>query len=257
MKSAALLALGFLVIVLAPRGSSPAQSSARAERAVPFRIGETLTYDVSWSNYLTAGTAVTTVIEKKASIDSTAYYVVAEGRPVPLLAKLYSLYYKLDTLIDAYTLLPQFATAYTEEGKSHHLKTTRFDRNARKAFFEYQSGTTVKSDFPIAASTQDALSSLYALRTLPLKAGLHVTMPVTDDGVNYKLTIDVAAVERIKTPIGETSAWKVLPVVADDKGQVVGRNLVVWIADDATRYPLKIQADLAVGRFALLLRAAQ
>ena len=243
--------------MLAPRSSSPAQSPPRAERAVPFRIGETLTYDVSWSTYLVAGTAVTTVKEKKASFDSTAYYVVAEARPVPLLAKLYSLYYKLDTLIDAFTLLPQRGTVYTEEGKRHHFKTTRFDRNARKANFEYQSGTTVKSDFPIAASTQDALSALYVLRALPLKTGLHVTMPVTDDGVNYKLTIDVAAVERVKTPIGEIPAWKVLPVVADDKGQVVGKNLAVWIADDATKYPLKIQADLAVGSFVLLLRSAQ
>ena len=78
-----------------------AAAPPRAERTVPFKVGETLTYDVSWSSYLTAGTAVTTVKDKKPSYNSTAYYVVAEGRPTPLLSKLYTLYYKMDSLIDS------------------------------------------------------------------------------------------------------------------------------------------------------------
>ena len=249
MKAAA-FTLG--LILLAPH----AISAPRAERATPFRVGETLTYDVSWSAFLVAGTVVMTVRDKKPSLDSTAYYIVAEARPAPFLAKLYSLYYKLDTLLDVNSLLPQRGSLYTEEGNQHRLKTTRFDRAARKAFFEDQSTTTVKADFPIAPSTLDALSSLYVLRAIPLKAGLHVTMPVTDDGLNYKLTIDVAAPERIKTPLGEIGAWKVIPVVADDKGQTVGKNLAVWISDDARRYPLKIQADMPVGSFVLVLRDA-
>src|SRR6185295_10975987 len=83
-----------------PHASPPAPRAPRVERAVPFHVGETLTYDVSWSAYVTAGTAVATVKEKKPSFNSTAYYIVAEGRPTPLVAKLYSLYYKLDTLLD-------------------------------------------------------------------------------------------------------------------------------------------------------------
>jgi hypothetical protein len=251
VKAAAWLALG--LILLAPL----ATSAPRTERTVPFRTGETLTYDVSWSTFLVAGTVVMTVREKKPSYDSTAYAIVAEAKPAPLLASLYALYYKLDTLLDVYTLLPQRGSVYTEEGKRRHLKTTRFDRSAKKAFFEYQSATTVKSDFPIAASTQDALSSLYVLRAIPFKAGLHVTMPVSDDGLNYRLTIDVAEAERIKTPLGEIWAWRVTPVVADDKGQTIGKNLAMWISDDARRYPLKIRAELPVGAFELVLREAR
>ena len=96
MKHIVIVALALVAMAPAP---------PRSERAVPFKVGETLTYDVSWSSYLTAGTAVTTVKEKKPSYNSTAYYIVAEGRPTPLLSKLYTLYYKVDTLIDSYTLL--------------------------------------------------------------------------------------------------------------------------------------------------------
>ncbi len=145
----ALVALASFTLY-AQRASRPAAPPAkaapaapRAERGVPFRVGETLSWDVSWSSYLTAGTAVATVKEKKPSFSSTAYYIVAEGRPTPLLSKLYSLYYKMDTLLDSYTLLPQRGSVYTEEGKRHRFKTTQFDRAAKKVNFEYKADTTV------------------------------------------------------------------------------------------------------------------
>jgi len=257
VKPAALVALGLLVIATNTPLAQTLAPAARIERAVPFRVGETLTYDVSWSSFLVAGTVVTTVKEKKPSFDSTAYYVVAEARPTPLLSSLYALYYKLDTLLDASTLLSQRGSVYTEEGTRHYLRTTRFDRSVRRAFFEYQSTTTVKTEFPIAASTQDALSAVYVLRTVPLVAGARTMMPVTDDGVKYTMTISVAGNERVTTPIGELEAWKVTPVITDEQGQTVGRNLAVWISGDARRYPLKIQAELPVGAFVLVLRDAR
>src|SRR5471032_3339697 len=142
------------------RSAAPARQS-RVERSVPFTVGETLTYDVSWSAFLTAGTVVTTVNEKRSSYNSTAYYIVAEGRPTPLVARLYPLYYKLDSLLDAFTLLSQRGSLYAEEGIRHALRTTTFDRRAQKASFEYQGTTTVKTDFPVPADVQDLLSALY------------------------------------------------------------------------------------------------
>lgn len=259
----AALVLAALASLNAQRKNTPAPaptrqpSAARAERAVPFRIGETLTFDVSWSSYLTAGTAVATVKEKKSSFNSTAYYIVAEGRPTALVAKLYTLYYKLDTLLDSYTLLPQRGTVYSEEGSRHRFRTTRFDRPAKRAFFEYQTATTIKTDFPVSPVAQDALSSLYVLRAIPIKAGDHMTMPVCDNGLNYKVVLDVSAPERVKTPMGELSAWKVKPTVFDDKNHPVGRNMAIWLSDDARRLPVKFQAELAVGTFNLVLREAR
>jgi hypothetical protein len=244
-----------LVVAVALLALAPAPP--RAERVVPFRIGETLTYDVSWSTYLTAGTAVATVKEKRPSFNSTAYYIVAEGRPTPLLSKLYSLYYKLDTLLDSYTLLPQRGSVYSEEGKRHRFKTTQFDRGAKKVLFEYKSDTTVKSDFATSPVTQDALSAIYVLRAIPLKTGDRMTMPVSDNGINYKVQFEVGALERVKTPMGEPSALRVKLNVLDDKNQPVGRNITVWVADDARRLLVKLQADLPVGNFVLLLREAR
>jgi hypothetical protein len=238
----------------------PARSPAaapRTPRAVPFAVGETLSYDVSWSSYLTAGTATTTVQEKKASFGSTAFYIVAEGRPTPLLSKLYSVYYKIDTLLDAFTLLPQRGSVYSEEGKRHRFKTSQFDRTAKKVLFEYKSDTTVKAEFASSAVTQDALSAIYVLRAIPLKTGDRMTMPITDNGINYTVQFDAGASEKIRTPRGDQQALKIRLSVSDDKKQPVGKNIAIWISEDPRRLPVKLQADLPVGNFNLVLRDAK
>src|SRR5262245_51437908 len=141
MRAAAAVLLGLIVVAEpaaqqprsapAPKPAAPAQ--ARREAEVPFRVGERLTYDVAWQTYLIAGSATTTVIEKKPSFNSSAYYIVAEGRPLPLIQRLYALYYKMDTLFDSFSTLSQQSVLYSEEGNDHKTATTRFDRGARKA----------------------------------------------------------------------------------------------------------------------------
>jgi hypothetical protein len=238
--------------------TSPKPAAApRAERVVPFTVGETLSYDVSWSSYLTAGTATTTIKEKKPSFNSTAYYIVAEGRPTPLLSKLYSVYYKIDSLLDSFTLLPQRGSVYSEEGKRHRFKTTQFDRAAKKVLFEYKSDTTVRADFPTSPVTQDALSAIYVLRAIPLKTGEKMTMPVTDNGINYKVQFEAGVMEKVRAPIGERQAIKIRLSVTDDKNQPVGKNVAIWISDDPKHLPVKLTADLPVGSFNLLLREAR
>ena len=239
-----------------PSKAAPSAAARKTERPVPFAIGETLTYDVSWSSFLTAGTAVTTVKEKKPSFNSTAYYIVAEGRPTPLVAKLYSLYYKLDTLLDSYTLLPQRGSVYSEEGSHHRFKVTQFNHTTHKAFFEYKAGTTATDNFTVPPYVQDALSAIYVLRAVPLKSGDRITMPVTDDGTNYKVQVEAGASERLKTPLGELSAVRLRLGIVDAAGKAQGRNIGLWLSEDARRLPVRLQAELPVGSFNLNLREA-
>lgn len=236
---------------------APTAQAARSERRVPFAVGETLTYDVSWSSYLTAGTVVTTVEAKTSSMGSTAYSIVAEGRTTPLLQRLYALYYKLDTLLDSDTLLPQRASTYSEEGSRHRLRTTTFDRRAGKAHYKIQTATVVEEDVVISPATQDALSAIYALRAMPLNAGRRVTMPVTDGGTTYTVRFDVGAPEGVHAPAGNVSAWKIAASLIDANGRPVWRNMAIWIADTDRRWPVKLQADLAFGSFTLTLRDAR
>ena len=269
MKRSSVVALGVATLVsislsaqrrsAPPAGATPRSAPAppRAERPVPFKVGETLTYDVSWSAYVTAGTAVITVKEKKPSYNSTAYYVVAEGRPTPLVSKLYSLYYKLDSLIDTYTLLPQRGSIYSEEGSRHRFRTTLFDRKSNMAHFEYQVDGTAKADLAVSPVAQDVLSAIYVIRAVPFRSGERMTMPICDNGINYKLQIDTTGPESVKTGLGAVSALRLDLTIFDARNARVGRNTALWMSDDARRLPVKLRADLTVGSFNLVLREAR
>jgi hypothetical protein len=225
------LGLGVLA-TLEPRDTPAAVA---AEQAVPFKVGETLTYDVSWSSYLTAGTAVATVTEKRSSHNATVYSIVTEGRPTPLVAKLYNLYYKIDTLLDASTLLPQRASIYSEEGRRHRLRTTEFD-------------------LPENRGRQDPLSAIYVLRAKPFKTGAHVRMAVTNADKQYTVSFEVGAIERLRTAIGDVDAWQVKTSIVETNAETPAKNVALWLTTDARRLPVKVRADLPFGSFTLALR---
>jgi hypothetical protein len=212
----------------------------RHEQPVVFAVGETLTYDVSWSSYLTAGTATVRVAEKKPSYGSTAYYIVAEGRPTALVSKLYSLYYKVDTLLDVYTLLPQRGSVYSEEGRRHRMKTTMFYPARRQAEYTVETRTVVKKAMAVSPVAQDPLGALYVLRSIPLKPGEKITMPVCDNGRNYKLLIQAGGNEPIATGIGRSDAQRFMMTVPADTG---ARALTLWLSTDPQHVPLKMSAD--------------
>ncbi len=225
---------------------------------MPFAVGETLTYDVGWSNYLVAGSAVTRVVEKRQSFNSTAYYIVAEGKPIPLVERFYSVYYKMDSLLDSFSTLSQRASLYTKEGSRTRYASTLFNRGTRRASFEWRGGTqTVKDELVIPANVQDGLATLYTLRGRTFRAGETISVPVTDDGTLYTVTFQVGAPESIKVPLGPVTAWNLRVTILDATNQSIGNNVRAWISTDARRLPVRLQADLPVGNFALALRSAQ
>jgi hypothetical protein len=223
---------------------------------VPFRVGETLNYDVSWSQFLTAGTAVARVVEKKASSGSMAYAIVADGRPVPLVARFYPVYYKMDSLLDSFSLLSLESSSYSEERGRKRQSNTRFDHAARRAYYDVP-GESAKQDFEVPANVQDGLATLYAVRTHAFKAGEHFTIPVADDGSLYSVEFETRGPERLRVPMGDVEAWNLKLIILDNKRQPAANNSAVWISTDARRLPVKLQSDLPVGSFVLALRDAR
>jgi hypothetical protein len=64
----------------------------------------------------------------------------------------------------------------------------------------------------------------------------------------------VVAKETVAAPVGQLAAWKLVPAVFDEHGKPTAEKLGLWISDDARKLPLKLEADLAMGRFVIVLR---
>ncbi len=93
------------------------------------------------------------------------------------------------------------------------------------------------------------------LRSIPFKAGEKFNMPVADNGQIYKVQMQVGAVEPVKTGLGTINGLKITPVITGpDKDAPKG--LALWISDDARRLPLRMEAQLMVGKFTVTLSKA-
>ena len=78
---------------------------------------------------------------------------------------------------------------------------------------------------------------------------------IVDGGIVYKVQMQIAGSEPLKTALGTINALKIVPVIAVDKA-TAPRGFTIWMSDDARRLPLKIEAQLAVGKFTVTLRKA-
>lgn len=242
-----------------PRPARPAAPTRPAtEATVPFAVGETLRYDVSWSSYLTAGTATVTVRERTASPNGPAYHIVAEGQPVGLLSSLYPVYYKAETWLDVKSLLPHRGSIYSQEGRRAWTKTTRFDRTAGSATFEVTGSLSDKRTLKVPRTVHDALSAFFALRSLAFKTGTRLMIPVSDDGESFSVEVMVGGREPLQSGLGNVMTWRLTPTILDGNGRPVSeQRLALWVTDDARRLPVKLESDLGFGTFVLLLREAR
>ena len=245
-------ALALLIAIAAASSASPA---AQADQPVPFKVGETLTFDVAYTTFLSAGTATMSVKERRpAGAGRNSYYLVAEGRPSAVLSKLYSLYYKAESMLDTRTLLPSLATIYSDEGGRKRYKTTTFKGNG---VVEYEVKTTTSATSTIQAprTAQDPLGAIYILRSLPLKAGMtaSIPIPIIDSGKAYTMRVKVGGIENVKSGLGTLQAVKLVMTITDAAGKAEGNGFSLWLSDDSRRLPLKISAGLTVGTVHLTL----
>ena len=244
-----------LAVTPALRVHAQSAGAPGRDAAVPFKVGERLTYDVTWSTFLVAGTAYATVAARADAGGAPAYHLIADGRPIPLLQRLYNVYYKMESMLDTATLLPQRTSLYSEERAGKRLANTRFDRPKQKAIFELDdAGTPLKNEFDVPPQVQDGLAAIYVLRAMNFKAGDRVSLPVTDDGNLYTVQADPAALEQVRVPLGTMEAWRVNVSVVDAAGKPAVSDAAVWYSTDARRLPIKLQGKLPVGHFVLVLR---
>lgn len=213
------------------------------------------------SNFLTAGSATVNVVEQRPTAGSMAHYITAEGRPGALIAALYPVYYKADTLIDVQTLLPHRGSIYRDErGKRRHAIVT-FDWPARTARFEVRTGepatVTSQHDEKVPADAQDALSAIFLLRATALASGTRLTLPIVVNGRVYRVEMAVTAREQVACGLGQVDAWRVTPTLLDATDRAAGHDMAIWISSDARRLPIKLQGALAFGNFSLTLSSAR
>lgn len=226
-------------------GGMPAQEQAR-----PWTPGETLTYDVHWRIF-PAGEAQMQVSEATTTDGHPAWQVHGSARSTGLVAALYRVEDFFDSNFHPVALCSYGLHKRIREGRRQRDTRIRFDTARNVSLLEEHDPSKpdqpMKRDSnPIEPCTQDVVSALYFLRSLPLETGRTFEFPINDGGKTYRVHVEVQAREEVKTGLGVIPAYRVEAKVFEGLFRRKGR-LFVWYSDDSRRLPIQMRAKIAWG----------
>jgi hypothetical protein len=136
---------------------------------------------------------------------------------------------------------------HTVEGKRVKDELTEFD---------YEKGIARQegASAPLQDATLDTLSSVYYLRTLNLDGEKPIELQV----FSYQpraLKVEIQGRETVVVPAGTFRTIRVEPKSAGSG--LMGKNLVLWLTDDALKIPVQLRSKLKVGTLVGKLKAIE
>lgn len=242
----------------APADSEPGQKPIHNIVTVnhAFSTGERLTYLISWSDIIDAGTAVMEVREEKQTDGKKVYRLVSTARSSGLVSKFYKVNDVIESVIDLERL---YSLSYRSD-QSHGKR-----KKKRSMTFNQVEGTVVVVDVDGKQDTYstppgilDPLSSLYYVRTRQdFIVGKPIFVDVHDDDKNWAVEVQTIGREKIKTSLGKFNTIKVKTYpryegVFQHKGEIY-----IWLTDDERKIPVLMKSEISIGSIMATLVAMQ
>jgi hypothetical protein len=249
----ALLLFAHLATADPDPGQKPSHNIATVNHA--FSVGERLTYLISWSNILDAGTAVMEVREEKQADGEKAYLLVSTARSSGLVAKFYKVNDIIESIVDAATMNSLSYKLDQSHGKRKKKRTMTFD--------QAEGTVTVLADgrqdtYSTPRGILDPLSSLYYVRTRQdFIVEKPIKVDVNEDGKNWTVEVQTLGREKLKTSLGKFDTIKVKTYpkyegVFQHKGEIY-----IWFTDDERKIPVLMKSEITIGSIVATLVAIQ
>ncbi len=220
----------------------------------PIRVGERLVYEVSYLG-MTAGEFDLSIQPFKQINNRKVYHVVGKARSSSVFSLFYKLNDTIETFIDYEGIFPHRFQLLLDESKQKRNSIELYDTEKQQTFYwsrwnHHKRGySEVKQFFPLRPFSQDSLSGLYYIRTVPLNEGAVVSFPVISEGKNWDAVVTVLGRESVDTPMGRVRAVR-LKLETKYQGilkkQEGGDNLI-WLTDDDRRFLVRLEAKIKIG----------
>jgi hypothetical protein len=247
---AALLAVGLAILAAGPLAGQAKRGAHSRPKAAPkptviaaplFRVGEQLDYRVSWSSFAGAATVRLTVAERRDLHGWDTWHLRAITHTLNPVRVLFAIDDQFDSYSDAGTLEShQYEMYLREQGKQEN-----------DVILLVPQGSLPRSDAPsivVLPGTRDPIGALYFLRGMNWQRDASAVTPIYDGRKLYDMHAQLASVnEPVTVPAGTYSTSKISVQVFELGQQIPQAQFSVWIALDAARTPVLIQADLPFG----------
>jgi hypothetical protein len=260
---AANMALAQMAADKAGVDKAAAAAAPKLVRPLPFKVGETLTYEISFSKFIFSGTIgeLKLLVEKgggsKPELLETRAVMESKG----FFPKLFGM--KVNNHFSALVSSEDFglhtATRLIEEGNVRREQKTVVDREKGRVIYTDRDLVNGKADPKIKESNSpnwvhDTISALYYLRTQKLKEGDRLTLPVTDAGQVHDIPVVVGKSEEIKVDAGK---FKTVQLDTKIFGLLVRRDgeMVIWVTDDERHIPVRARIKTSAGTVTVSLKS--
>ncbi len=228
----------------------------------PYKEGESLTYEGKYKRFGFSFSIAEMTFTVSKLPENENYFVKSEARSKGTLTKLFNFKFF------------QLYKSTVDPDKLQILETTKRDEQGErirdsKAEFNYENKkvTYVETDpkdatrpprvvaSTIETNTQDIVSGVYLLRSVPLSVGKTIMVPVSDSGLVYDVPVRITARERIKSILGKKWCWRIEPDVFGE-GKFIEQkgSLTIWVTDDEERIPVRAELETRLGDVRIKLK---
>jgi hypothetical protein len=201
----------------------------------PYRVGERLTYNVSFSNFPSAAHVEVEVVSRGVHFGREAVQLRAHVETTGVVnVALFAINNDYITYVDPSTGLP----FRSEETARDAIKSADSVQD-----FNQPAGNEAippKQKFP---GTYDLVSAFYRARALPLASGGVYNFSVRGEGVEYQAELRVTGREVVRTNVGSFPA--IVTQIRVSNSSI--RNLKVYFTDDEGHVPVLMTARVKAG----------
>lgn len=231
---------------------------------MPYKEGESLTYEGKLKKIGFSFSVAELNFTVTKLPETNDYLVRSEARSkgtLPAIAKLFDLeFYQLyKSTIDLEKL--QILETIKRDEQGDRVRDSKADfsyENKKVTYVETDPKDSARPPRVVASTiypdTQDIISAVYKLRSLPLVVGKTFTIKISDSGLVYDIPIRVTAREKKKSILGKKWCWRIEPEIFGD-GRFIEQkgSLTLWITDDAERIPIRAEIETKIGDVTLKL----
>ena len=235
----------FAVLILAFAIPVAAQNGGHTISQAPYRVGERLTYNISYSSFPSAAHAEFEVVARGMYYGRDAIHLRAHLETTGVVnVALFALNNDYITYIDPETGLP-FRSQET-------ARDALASAQASQEFPQPAGNEAIPGKLRALAGTFDFLSAFYRARALPLAVGGEYDLMVRSEGVNYPVELKVIGRETIRTNVGSFET-----IVTQVKANSRLKNVKIYFSNDERHVPVLFTGRVNSGDLRAELAASE
>ncbi len=172
--------------------------------------------------------------------------------------------YHVETTVEPSTFSVLRTSKIDEQGKRVRTSEAVFDHSVKKVeWTERDPNNTAQPPRVVTTAlqgpTQDIISAIYFLRTIPLTPGSTFNLAVSDSGRVYQIPGTVTNErKKMKSVLGKVSVVRLDIDLFGPGRPVEGKGkMSLWVTDDESRIPVKARLSHDMGQLDITLKSIQ